>query len=429
MAELRNQVPNGRPAQPFRMDVELHELLTKPAGKPPAPPTLRGQGKELLTLPEPVYPQCPRGEDEELSEKAYHRMNAIRGLKGWAVPYFKSLFHKGELRPIITYLFTEFKCNVDCHYCWSFNNNIKGMCEDVGRRSIDWIHSIGGRVLALMGGEPLLRPQYVHKITYYAAKKDFFVYLPTNGYLMRPEVIDRIGDAGVAVWNLAIDCVNEKPGLPKALNRIRPHFDYLVKNQRRYGYSVMININVTHINMDDVKELTEVAHDRGLATDYHLNESPLTEQPHFKHMDRNETYLTPEDFPKVDELLDWVVEKHRQGYKMPNPRQHFFDMKQLMRGKVDPWPCRAGQNNLIIRTDGTLAPCFPMYTATYDWGTVENHKFEVKQLDEMKKECSTHCLSTCNRILAHCYNSRRVVGWLWKQAARGFRGTTGSFED
>ena len=194
MSDLQNQVPNGRPAQPFRMDVELHELLTKPAGKPPAQRAPKAQGEELLTLPEPVYPQCPRGEGEELSEKAYHRMNAIRGLKGWAVPYFKSLFHKGELRPIITYLFTEFKCNVDCHYCWSFNNNIKGMSEDVGRRSIDWIHSIGGRVLALMGGEPLLRPQYVHKITYYAAQKNFFVYLPTNGYLMRPEVIDRIGN-------------------------------------------------------------------------------------------------------------------------------------------------------------------------------------------------------------------------------------------
>ncbi len=23
------------------------------------------------------------------------------------------------------------------------------------------------------------------------------------------------------------------------------------------------------------------------------------------------------------------------------------------------WNCRAGQNNIIIRTDGTLAPCFP----------------------------------------------------------------------
>jgi len=33
------------------------------------------------------------------------------------------------------------------------------------------------------------------------------------------------------------------------------------------------------------------------------------------------------------------------------------------------WNCRAGQNNVIIRTDGTVAPCFPMYASTYDWET------------------------------------------------------------
>ncbi len=59
------------------------------------------------------------------------------------------------------------------------------------------LFTITSFTLALMGGEPLLRPDFIHKITYYAAKKDFFVYLPTNGRLMRPEVIDRIGDAGV----------------------------------------------------------------------------------------------------------------------------------------------------------------------------------------------------------------------------------------
>jgi len=69
-----------------------------------------------------------------------------------------------------------------------------------------------------------------------------------------------------------------------------------------------------------------------------------------------------------------------------------------MRGAVPPWKCRAGQNSLIIRTDGTLAPCFPMYSATHDWGTIENPKFDHAQLDEMKKECSTHCLSTCNYV-------------------------------
>jgi hypothetical protein len=30
------------------------------------------------------------------------------------------------------------------------------------------------------------------------------------------------------------------------------------------------------------------------------------------------------------------------------------------------WNCRAGQNNVIIRTDATVAPCFPMYSATFD---------------------------------------------------------------
>ncbi len=427
MAEVLNAHPENDSKPPFRVDVQLHDLLMKgekrPAPKPAPAPRPTG---EVLSLPEPEYPQ--RSYERDMTEKEWHRLNTKRAFLCWGWPFAQSLYHRGELRPIIAYLFTEFKCNVDCHYCWSFNNNVKGMTEDTARRSIDWLESIGCRVLALMGGEPLLRPQFVHKVTYYAAKKGFYVYLPTNGRLMRPEVTDRIGDAGVGIINLAIDCVEEKPGLPKALNRIRPYFDYMVKCQRKYGYAAMININITHINQDDVLELTEIARTNGLATDYHINEAPLTEQSHFTHLERNETYLTPEDFPKVEALLDYLVEKQRHGYKVANPIQHMRDMKRLMRGEVEPWNCRAGQNNLIIRPDGTLAPCFPMYSATYDWGTVANHKFDVKQLDEMKLDCSKHCLSTCNYILSHCYSAKRVLKWMVKQASHGFRGVTGSFD-
>ena len=45
------------------------------------------------------------------------------------------------------------------------------MTEDVAGRSIDWLHSIGNRVLALMRGEPLLRPRSIHKIIHYDAKR------------------------------------------------------------------------------------------------------------------------------------------------------------------------------------------------------------------------------------------------------------------
>jgi hypothetical protein len=69
-----------------------------------------------------------------------------------------------------------------------------------------------------------------------------------------------------------------------------------------------------------------------------------------------------------------------------------------------------------------------MYSSNYDWGTIENEKFDRAQLDEMKKSCNQHCLSTCNYILSYCYNARRVIKWLTKQASRGFQGVSGSFE-
>jgi MoaA/NifB/PqqE/SkfB family radical SAM enzyme len=384
--------------------------------------------RALQTLPDPIFPQLTNGDGEALSESRYQNLNAIRAATTWGLPFAKSRWYSEELRPIIPYLFTDYKCNLDCHYCWSYNNKIKGMTEDTARRSIDWLHSMGSRVLALMGGEPLLRPDFIHKVVYYAAKKGFFIYLPTNGRLMKPQVIDRLGDAGLAAVNLAVDTVEERPELPKALNPIRPYWEYLLKKQHHYGYSVMFNINITHVNMEDVKQLTEIARDNGIATDYHVNEAPMIEQTHFKHYEENNTYLRPEDFEKVDDLLDYLIDKQRQGYKMANPRKHLTDMKDLMRGEVKPWKCRAGQNSLIIRTDGTLAPCFPMYSATHDWGTVGNHKFEVGQLDHMKKTCVKHCLSTCNYILAYCYDTKRVLKWILKQARNGFRGATGSFD-
>lgn len=93
------------------------------------------------------------------------------------------------------------------------------------------------------------------------------------------------------------------------------------------------------------------------------------------------------------------------------------------------WDCRAGQNSLIIRTDGTLAPCFPTYRATRDWGAAGQPHFERQQLARMKVEYQEHRFSTLNHNLSYCYDASRAIRWVLRQAANGFRGTTGSFED
>ncbi|HEX2713907.1 MAG TPA: radical SAM protein [Candidatus Acidoferrales bacterium] len=435
MGSLPQQHLPGSPAPSFRLDVHLHELLRPTAEpiRPSAPP-------EGMTLPHPAFPQRPdlvseKSPDEVIAEphmppvkRQYSRETIQRTLRGWLYPYVKSRVLPGDFHPIIAYLFTEWKCNLDCHYCWAFDNTVKGMTEDTARRAIDWLHSTTCRVLALMGGEPLLRPDFVHRVVYYAAKKGFWVYLPTNARLLRPEVIDRLADAGVATVNFAVDVVDEKPGLPKALNPVRRYFEYLVRRQYDYGYSLFFNINICRTNLEDVKRLTEIARANRIATDYHINESPMLEQAHFQHYDDNSTFIRPEDWPAVDELIHWLKEKNMAGYKMVNSVQRLEDMKGFMRGKLQDWSCRAGQNNVIIRVDGSLAPCFPMYSATYNWGKVGAHKFEVSQLNEMKKGCQPHCFSTLNHNLAYCYDAGRVIKWVLRQAVRGFQGTTGSFD-
>src|SRR6201988_2859832 len=293
-------------AAKFRIEVAIHDLLMNSSQQPPAPAQAKG-----LTLPEPVFPQFRErlndpGPETPPEKRRWGARDVYRYSRGWLGPYVRSRVLPGEFHPITAYLFVEYKCNLDCWYCWSYNNKVKGMTEDVARRSIDWLHDNGCRVLALMGGEPLLRPDFVHKVVYYAAKKGFWVYVPTNARLLRTSVIDRLADAGVATFNFAVDAVDEKPGLPKALTPIRSYFNYLVKKQYQYGYNVFFNINICRNNMDDVRQLTEIARDYGIATDYHINESPMMDQPDFKHMQNNETFITPEDWNQVDEVVDWL---------------------------------------------------------------------------------------------------------------------------
>src|SRR6202050_4345449 len=349
MSELNS--PDGlvSPVPSHRLDVPIHSLLNQNALRPTVHRTPEG-----ATLPEAVFPQHPELlHDLDEADIAAHQTvlrtgkrewgaaKILDNMRGWLFPYLKSRVRAGDFQPIIAYLFTEWKCNLDCHYCWAFDNSVKGMTEDVAKRSIDWLHSTTCRVLAFMGGEPLLRPQLVHKASYYAAKKGFWIYMPTNARLLRPDVIDRLADAGVAIFNFAVDAVDEKPGLPKALTPVRKYFDHLVRKQYKYGYSVFFNINICRNNMEDVKQLTEIAREHGIATDYHINESPMIEQDHFKHYEANDTFIYPQDWPQVDELVDWLIEKNKSGYKMVNSVKRLQDMKDFMRGKVEPWNCRA----------------------------------------------------------------------------------------
>lgn len=355
-----------------------------------------------------------------LETARYKGVNGLRALRRWAIPYLNSHIHSEQFRPVLCYLFIEWRCNIDCHYCFQFNNDLPGMDLDTAKSSLDWLRSLGCRVAPLMGGEPLLRKDFVIEVTRYGAEKGFFVYLPTNGYLLDRAFIDEIGRAGVAAINLAVDCIAPRKGLPKALLNIEPQFRYLVERQKKYGYLVFFNINICRSNLKDVRLLTEIAHQNNIGTDYHLNEAPhrFVGLDHYRH--RGEMLsITPREHEELDRLVDWLIERQRQGWPMVNPVAHLAAFKQRARGHIRHWDCRAGHNGALIKPDGTLSPCFDMITYDHDWGRIWGPRFREEDLAALKKRCLPLCSSTCFYTMGHYYNLRCFPQWIRKHVRVG----------
>ena len=114
------------PTQPFRLDVPLHNLLQRPPD--PSPPLARveHEPRTALALPSPVFPQHPALMHElDAADIAEHdtvlhtgkrhwpASKVMKTMRGWMLPYLKSRVLPGEFQPIIAYLFTEWKCNLD----------------------------------------------------------------------------------------------------------------------------------------------------------------------------------------------------------------------------------------------------------------------------------------------------------------------------
>jgi MoaA/NifB/PqqE/SkfB family radical SAM enzyme len=353
----------------------------------------------------------------------YKAVNGVRAVKRWVVPYVRSRLHPAEFRPVLCYMYVEWRCNIDCHYCFQFDNTKANMDLATAKSAIDWLHSLGCRVIPLMGGEPILRPEFILEVIRYGASQGFFMYLPTNGYLLNRELIDELGRAGVAAVNLALDCVAPRPGLPKALLAVEDQFRYLVEAKNKYGFLLFLNINICSTNLKDVKLLTELARHHRIGTDYHLNERPqaVADVSFYRHAERGQKLYVQEDqVAVVDELLDWLCDKQRQGWPMVNSTRHLQKFKDQMRGDMEPWDCRAGINGAMIRPDGSIDPCFGMLSNhEVDWGRIWEPKFDRGQLAEMKKTCLPKCSSTCFYTMASYYNDWTIPEWVRKHVQVG----------
>lgn len=167
-------------------------------------------------------------------------------------------------------------CNFKCYYCFeshtgeylnnSVSHRIESMISKVSKSakkiSIDWY-----------GGEPLLSFERLRSLNdkfIEICKKNGTQYcasITTNGFLLTPSVVEYIKTVPFSHLQITLDGPAETHNISRPLKSGKPTFDIILKNIKyavEQGIEVMIRVNITKNNINQISELYEIIEKQGL---------------------------------------------------------------------------------------------------------------------------------------------------------------------
>lgn len=324
------------------------------------------------------------------------KITRIKKMLAFLWPWLKNKV--GITTPYWFYLNVTTACNKKCGYCVAVENNETAappISFITAKKAIDAMHSRGCRMMGLMGGEPLLLKKTLVAIIEYATGKGIITYLPTNLSLLNEELLNDLIEAGVTMIDVAVDTVTQKPGLSKSLEGIRGNLS-LVLNSRKRGVIVKMNTTITRQNLDDVRELVEFAHRNKVSITLHIVERFDSGAKWIM----DSLFFREEDFPEIERLAHWLMQKQADGYRITNPPWYFKKMVEMVKhSSHSGWNCMAGRKTFLIDEQGKFYPCLSL-KGQGEWGDIySGGKFD--DMDKQLLKCNKNCLSCINTISSH----------------------------
>lgn len=300
----------------------------------------------------------------------------------------------GVVTPYWFFLNVTSVCNKKCGYCVAVENNETAappISFSTAKMAIDLMHSKGCKVMALMGGEPLLLKKALVAIVEYATKKGMITELPTNLSLLNGELLNDLVEAGVTMIDVAVDTVKGKPGLSKSLEGIRNKLP-LVLDIRHRGVMVQINTTITRQNIDDVRELVEFANTHKMPISLHIVERFDSSAEWIM----DSLFFGKEDLSEIERLTQWLAQKQADGHFITNPPWYFKKMVEIVRyGSHSGWDCLAGTKTFLIDERGKFYPCLSL-KGQGEWGDI----YDGGRFENMRKQ-----LLKCNNTGLSCINA------------------------
>jgi MoaA/NifB/PqqE/SkfB family radical SAM enzyme len=140
-------------------------------------------------------------------------------------------------RPFLVHLCVSRRCNLDCGYCYEYDNSSQAIGLDELKDRVRHIHRLGALLVNLNGGEPLLN-QDILELIRYIRSLGMVPVMNSNGYLLTREKIEQLGKAGLYAYQISVDAMRPSRMTKKAWVPLREKLVMLSKHAR---FRVRIN--------------------------------------------------------------------------------------------------------------------------------------------------------------------------------------------
>ncbi|MGA1842460.1 MAG: radical SAM protein [bacterium] len=243
--------------------------------------------------------------------------------------YYIMTRYFGKRNPLLAGFKITHKCNLKCHHCPFWHQNLPQMRFLEIKEILRSLHDMGIRILLIEGGEPFLwrDGDYTLQDVVHEAKKYFYsVGVTTNG------TISTDVDSN-SLW-VSLD------GLKDTHNRIRGQeiFDTVIKNIESCKHpNLYVNTTINKINWQEIPELVKFIKGKVKG---------MTIQFYYPYKKTDPLLLTNEQRIKV---LDELIKLKKEGWPVVN------SFKALESLKNNNWTSRCKEWMVVsIEPDGTI---------------------------------------------------------------------------
>ncbi len=279
------------------------------------------------------------------------------------------------------------KCNLRCSHCLS-SSGLSDKNELTTKELfnlLDQLRDFGKPILAIGGGEPLIRED-IFKILAYAQKQKIPASIVTNALLLTKEKAEKLNSLNLDLITVSID------GLEKNHDFMRGTGNFLkaiesVKLLKKYIITakVAIRVTVNTKNINECKKLIQLA--ESLKVD-NIRLTPML--PMGRAKECLDLLITQEQYREF--LKDCHSVKTKIKVILPDNNPSLCDIKKGEFG------CHCGKEACWITQTGDLYPCIFLGEG-YKVGNIREEKISVlwERSKEMVRLCGNdHCNNCLN---------------------------------